>query len=91
MVRPDDKSIVLIDMSDGPLTVMPPDDVRLTKWFFDAVHGLVLARVDRRQGRLTRAGDWVQSDVTASVIEVFKGALACGARTGVLNTCSDIE
>jgi hypothetical protein len=32
----------------------------------------VLARVERRRAKLTPAGDWVQTDVTATIIETFK-------------------
>ena len=80
MVRPDDKSIVLIDGSDGPLTITPSDDVSRTQWLFELADGVVLARVDRRRGRLTPAGDWVQSDVTATVLEVFKAPKGANAR-----------
>lgn len=75
-VRPGDKSIVVIDTNLPPLTMTLPDDVSLTKLFFEAADGIVLARVNRRQGRVSPAGDWVQSDITATVIEVFKAPTA---------------
>jgi hypothetical protein len=71
-IRPGDKSVQLIDASDDPLLVQPAPDMSLTKWLFGGVDGVVLAKVDRRQGKLTTAGDWVQSDVSATIVEVFK-------------------
>ena len=79
-VRPEDKAIVVIDTTDPPLTVSLPDDVNLIKSSFDGTDGMVLARVERRRGRLTSAGDWVQSDITARVIEVFKAPRSANLR-----------
>ena len=71
-IRAGEKSIQLIDTSDGPLLVEPPPDMSLTKWWFGIVDGVVLAKVDKRQSKLTTAGDWVQSNVMATIVEVFK-------------------
>ena len=71
-IRAGEKSIQLIDTSDGPLLVEPPPDMSLTKWWFGIVDGVVLAEVDKRKSKLTTAGDWVQSNVMATIVEVFK-------------------
>lgn len=79
-LRPEDKSLVVIYPGDPPLEVTVPQDVSLTKWLFEVADGVVRARVDRRQGRLTSIGDWVQSTVTATVIEVFKAPRGANLR-----------
>jgi hypothetical protein len=86
LVRPGDQPVVVVDTSDRPLYVLPPPETSMLEWKTQLADAIVVVEVKNKQSYLSQAGDWIQSEITAEVLQVLKvprEGLAVGRRVSL--------
>lgn len=71
-IRPSDTAIRVLSGQSEPLFVLPPQGTTLVQWLTDFSQSVWRIRISHKQGRLNEAGDFLETDVTATVLETLK-------------------
>jgi hypothetical protein len=72
LIQPNERSLVIVDTSDPPLTVGPPAETSLLQWASEIADAILLIEVVDKQSNVTVDERWIDSLVTALVLDVFK-------------------
>jgi hypothetical protein len=73
--RPGDKTLRVVATRPMPLVVEPPPGTPMEDWLTKMTEGSWLVRIASANGRLSDDGDFVETDVTATILETFKAGV----------------
>ena len=71
LVRSDERSLVIVESADPPLSVGPEPGLTLLEWYYKISDAVVVVEIIEKVSFLTPAGDWIRSRLTGHVLETL--------------------
>ena len=72
LIRPNELSLIVMQSEFPPDRVSPPDTMSLAEGMVSICDAIVIARVTSLNSHVTRASDWVVTDVRSVITDVLK-------------------
>jgi hypothetical protein len=66
------ENVRVVDVSDHPLEVLPPTRESVFEWNLQNVRSALVIQVRGKVSHVVDTGDWLESQVSADVIQVLK-------------------
>jgi len=95
LIKPDDTELVIVSSSSPPLIVTAPPGTSEIEWETHNADVVLQLRVDNVEPTLTDSGDWIETKVSAVVVDILKStpkrSFSAGERVGFMADGGEIK